>query len=201
MGAVLLRLGRDTDAERLFREAFDLEVRATRDGRFTDPLLQFLLLKGRFEEALKLANEAEKRPLTVARLIGAARATEALIAMKRFDEARRSRKRASEALERLRKEADNPIYQSLPDQYKEDLYDPLEAQFALYGNNPSTGEKVLLQQADGYVGEAGLDGWVTALMRLDQIAGIGRRAGRDQFAGAIEERLHKIDPGYVSRRN
>jgi len=201
MGAVLRRLGRNSDAERLFREAFSLDVRATRDGRFTDPLLQFLLIEGRFEEALKLAHEAEQRPLAVARLVGAVRGAEALIAMKRFDEARKARKRASEALGQLRKEADNPIYRSLPDQYREDLYEPLEAQFALYGNNPSAGEKVLLKQADGFVGEAGLDGWVTALMRLDQIAGIARRAGRQQFAGAIEERLHKIDPGYVGRRN
>jgi tetratricopeptide (TPR) repeat protein len=49
MGSVQLRLGNEREAERLLKEAFDLEVRSLRDGRFTDPWLEYLLLRGRYE--------------------------------------------------------------------------------------------------------------------------------------------------------
>ena len=73
MGAVQLRMGNYEEVGKLFEEAFHLEVRSLRDGRFTDPWLGYLLMRGRFEEALSAALEAETRPLAVARLTGAAR--------------------------------------------------------------------------------------------------------------------------------
>ncbi len=73
MGAVQMRMGNHEEVEKLFEEAFNLEVRSLRDGRFTDPWLGYLLMRGRFEEALSAALKAEQRPLAVARLTRAGR--------------------------------------------------------------------------------------------------------------------------------
>ena len=200
MGSVQLRLGNEREAERLFQEAFSLEVRSLRDGRFTDPWLEYLLLRGRYEEALRAAREAQQRPLALARFIGAARAAEALLALGRTDEARREHEQAKAHLATFQKDvANHPMYGAQPRNWENSLLKPLEAQFALLGPNPTEGEDALLKLADEYSEETGFDGWVTGLFRLEQLAGVAQRLGRNQLAQALLGRIRKIDPSYVSK--
>ena len=198
MGTVHLRLGNETDAERLFREAFHLEVRNLRDGRFTEPWLEYLLLRGRFEEALAAAREAEKRPLALARLIGAARAAEALIALNRIEEAGEALERAKVIFEEFREVTDNVIFGRLASRYEGRLLKALEAQLALFGDNPEEGEAELIRLADGFARSTSFDGWVTGLFRLEQLADIARRAGREKLVEALVERMNRIDPEFNS---
>ena len=200
MGSVQLRLGNEEEAQRLLREAFYLEVRALRDGRFTDPWLEYLLLRERNEEALQAAREAKQRPLALARFIGSARAAEALLALGRPDEARRELEQAKTHLEVFRNDiANHPIYATQPARWESSLLEPLEAQFALLGPNPEEGEAALLRHADGYLGRAGFDGWVTGLFRLEHLAGVAQRAGRPELARELLDRIQQIDPDYVPR--
>lgn len=202
MGSVQLRLGNDAEAERLLKEAFYLEVRSLRDGRFTDPWLEYLLLRGRNEEALRAAREAQQRPLALARFIGSARAAEALLALGRTEEARGEYEQAKTHMATFRKDvANHPMFGNQPRSWEESLLMPLEAQFALVGPNPQEGEAALLTHADGYLDETGFDGWVTGLFRLEQLAGIAQRVGRPQLARALLDRIHRIDPGYVPKLN
>ena len=198
MGTVHLRLGNEGDAERLFREAFHLKVRSLRDGRFTDPWLEYLLLRGRFEEALAAAREAEKRPLALARLIGAVRAAEALIALDRIEDAEMALQRAKVVFEEFRKVTDNIIYGRLASRYDGRLLKVLEAQLALFGDNPEEGEAVLIRLADGFARSTSFDGWVTGLFRLEQLANVARRAGREKLVEALIERMNRIDPEFTS---
>jgi tetratricopeptide (TPR) repeat protein len=200
MGSVQLRLGNDAEAERLLREAFYLEVRSLRDGRFTDPWLEYLLLRGRNEEALRAAREAQQRPLALARFIGSARAAEALLALGRTEEARRDYEQAKTHMATFRSDvANHPMFGNQPRNWEDSLLKPLEAQFALVGPNPQEGEDALLKHADGYLDETGFDGWVTGLFRLEQLAGVAQRAGRPQLARALLERIQQIDPDYVPK--
>jgi len=200
MGSVQLRLGNDAEAERLLKEAFYLEVRSLRDGRFTDPWLEYLLLRGRNEEALRAAREAQHRPLALARFIGSVRAAEALLALNRIEEARREYEQAKTHMATFRSDvANHPMFGAQPRSWEESLLEPLEAQLALVGPNPQEGEAALLKHADGYLGETGFDGWVTGLFRLEQLAGVAQRAGKPQLARALLERIQKIDPEYVPK--
>jgi len=200
MGSVQLRLGNEREAERLLKEAFDLEVRSLRDGRFTDPWLEYLLLRGRSEEALRAARGAQQRPLALARFIGAARAAEALLSLGRADEARRELEQAKTHLATFQKDvANHPMYPAQPRNWENSLLKPLEAQFALLGPNPQEGEDVLLKLADEYSQETGFDGWVTGLFRLEQLAGVAQRLGRNQLARELLSRIQRIDPSYVPK--
>jgi len=202
MGSVQLRLGNDAEAERLLKEAFYLEVRSLRDGRFTDPWLEYLLLRGRNEEALRAAREAQQRPLALARFIGSARAAEALLALGRTEEARREYERAETHMATFRDDvANHPMFGTQPRNWEDSLLKPLEAQFALVGPNPQEGEEALLKHADGYLDATGFDGWVTGLFRLEQLAGMAQRAGRPQLARELLDRIHRIDPDYVPKLN
>jgi tetratricopeptide (TPR) repeat protein len=202
MGSVQLRLGKEVEAERLLKEAFYLEVRSLRDGRFTDPWLEYLLLRGRNEEALRAAREAQQRPLALARFIGSARAAEALLALGRTEDARGEYEKAKTHMATFRNDvANHPMFGTQPRNWEESLLKPLEAQFALVGPNPQEGEDALLKHADGYLDETGFDGWVTGLFRLEQLAGVAQRAGRPQLARALLERIQKIDPGYAPKLN
>ncbi|HWP84325.1 MAG TPA: hypothetical protein VNN17_04005, partial [Terriglobia bacterium] len=199
LGVAHLRLGNEAEAAKYLKEAFDLPVRGVRDGRFTNPWLEYLLMRGRFEEALTAAQEAEKRPLAAARLIGAARAAEALLALNRVAEARQAQRRALAAMEKLQQEADNPVYDYLPANYQLVQLDVLDAEMALAGGDANAAEERLLRFADRLVRETGFDGWATGLFRLEQIAALADRLGRKELVAALVERMKQIDPGFVSR--
>ncbi len=197
MGAVHLRMGNYEEVDKLFEEAFHLEVRSLRDGRFTDPWLGYLLMRGRFEEALTAALEAEKRPLAVARLTGAARAAEALLALGRIAEAREAQKRLQAYFEEFKRDTANPVYERLQNRYQERTVDVVEAQLVLESDHPEEAEAKLIQLADRFAASKTLDGWVTGLFRLEELAGVALRAGRPQLAEALIERMHRIDPDYT----
>ena len=197
MGAVQMRMGNYEEVEKLFEEAFHLEVRSLRDGRFTDPWLGYLLMRGRFEEALNAALEAEQRPLAVARLTGAGRAAEALIALGRIDAAKEAYERMKVYFEEFRRDTANPIYERLQNRYRTRNVEAVEAQLELLGDDPEKGEATLLKLADGFATSKTLDGWVSGLFRLEELVGVAVRAGRQELAEALIERMHRIDPDYT----
>ena len=198
MGAVQMRMGNYEEVEKLFEEAFHLEVRSLRDGRFTDPWLGYLLMRGRFEEALNAALEAEQRPLAVARLTGAGRAAEALIALGRIDAAKAAYERMKVYFEEFRRDTANPIYERLRNRYRTRNVEAVEAQLSLLGDDPEKGEATLLKLADGFATSKTLDGWVSGLFRLEELVGVAVRAGRQELAEALIERMHRIDPDYTT---
>ncbi|MEE2821985.1 MAG: tetratricopeptide repeat protein [Acidobacteriota bacterium] len=197
MGAVQMRMGNYEEAEKLFEEAFHLKVRSLRDGRFADPWLGYLLMRGRFEEALNAALEAEKRPLAIARFIGASRAAEALIALGRVDEAEQAQERMKGYFEQFRLDTNNPIYRNLQARYRERNVEVLEAQFALLGDNPEAGEAILIELADRFVDSKTLDGWVSGLFRIQELAVAAVNAGRQELTETLIERMYRIDPEYT----
>lgn len=197
MGAVQMRMGNYEEVERLFEESFHLEARSLRDGRFTDPWLGYLLMRGRFEEALSAALEAEQRSLAVARLIGAGRAAEALISLGRLDEAKQAHERMKGYFEEFRRDTANPIYERLQNRYQTRNLDVVEAQLALLGDDPEKGEATILKLADGFAASKTLDGWVSGLFRMEELAGVAVRAGRQELARALVERMHRIDSEYT----
>ena len=199
LGVANLRLGNEQVGARYLKEAFDLPVRGVRDGRFTNPWLEYLLLRGRFEEALAAAQQAEKRPLAAARLIGAVRAAEALIGLNRMEDARQAQQRAENELAMLKRDSANPIYDYLPGFYQSTQLDVLEAELGLAGSDPAAAEQQLIAFADRLVGETNFDGWATGLFRLEQLAALADRLGRNELVGALVERMRQIDPGFATR--
>ncbi len=68
----------------------------------------------------------------------------------------------------------------------------------MFGDNPEEGEEVLIRLADGFARSNSFDGWVTGLFRLEQLADVARRAGREKLVKALLERMNRIDPEFTS---
>lgn len=200
-GIVQLRLGNDRAAERLLTEAFHQPVRSLRDGRFVDPWLEFLLVKGRFEEALGAAAEARTRDLTLARFIGTVRGAEALIALGRLEEARAWEREAAKLLQQFREDVKaHPVYQRLPESYRASHLEPLEWQIALVSGDAESAAGRLLDHAKPFARRKSFDGWVSGLIRLQQLVGVASRADRPELARALTDVIREIDPGLASTK-
>ena len=198
LGTVQLRLGNEVEAERLFREAFELEGRGLLAGNYAAPWLEYLLLRGRFEEALAAAKTVEERPFPMARLVGATLRGEALIALGRNDEAKQAHERARTAYDDLQQRAKNTPYEMFASRFVGPFLKTLEGELALRGANPAEGEAMLLQIADGLAASPLLDAWAVGLFHLQRLAADAQRAGRAELATALVERMHKIDPEFTS---
>ena len=199
LGAVQLRLGNEAETERLFQEAFHLRDYGLRSGYYSGPWIEYLLARGRYEEALSAAQEVEKRPSAAAHLIGAALQGEALIALGRMAEAQQAHARAKTAAETYVRDARNTPYESFSFRFTEPFLKTLEGEIALHGDNPAAGEEMLVKIADGFATSPLLDAWAVGLLYLQRVTNHARQAGRVALATALIERARKIDPEFAEK--
>jgi tetratricopeptide (TPR) repeat protein len=194
LGYTYLRLGRFDDAEKAFRRAFDTPVRYPRYGREHATIAEYLLLRGRADEALAAARLTANRS-GAARAAGAAAEGETLLALGRRAEALEAAKRARVALDDAKKIAG---YDAV---WLERLIAPhirqLELEIALTEKASADSEDALRKMADELASNPRFDAWGEGLFRLERIAEQAKRAGRDALAREIQERMRRIDPDYV----
>lgn len=194
LGYVYLRLGRTEDAEKTFRRAFETPIRFPRYGREHATLAEYLLLRGRPEEALAAAR-ALRTQTGGARAAGAAVEGETLLALGRVPEAREAEKRARTAFEEAKKGAG---YEAVwIGRMIEPYLHQLEAELALSEKESTTAENSLRRVADELAGNPRFDAWGEGLFRLERIAEQAKRSGREALARDIQERMRKIDPNYA----
>ena len=198
LGTVQLRLGNEAEAERLFKEAYELKGRGMLADRYAAPWIEHLLLRERFEEALKTAQEVEHRPSPTARLLGAALAGEANLGLDRLADAKKALKRAEAAEPKVIASLKNTPYESFGSSFSRSFINTLSSEIALRGKTPEEGEQQFIAMADALAVNPRLDAWADGLFRLERMARAARRAGRPALAQALVERMHKIDPGFTS---
>jgi tetratricopeptide (TPR) repeat protein len=184
-------MGRTEEAEKAFRRSFGTPIRYRQYGWQHATLAEYLLLRGRTEEALAAARALADRT-TGARATGAAVEGEVLLALGRRDEAAAAAKRARDAYEDARKEAG---YES---RWIERFVGPfirqLDAELAM---SEKSSEQTLLAFADEIAANPRFDAWGEGLFRLERIAEQAKRSGRESIARNIQERMRRIDPEYA----
>lgn len=198
LGTVQLRLGNEAEAERLFKEAFELKGRGMLADRYAAPWIEYLILRGRFEEALKTAQEVEKRSSPVAQLIGAALAGEAYIGLDRLVDAKKALKRAEVTEPKLRTALKNTPYETFGSSFSRAFLNTLSSEIALRGKTPEEGERQFIAMADALAVNPRLDAWADGLFRLERMAQDARSVNRPELVQGLVERMHKIDPGFTS---
>lgn len=193
LGYSYLRLGRFDDAEKAFRRAFDTPIRYPRYGREHATIAEYLLLRGRADEALAAARATASRS-GAARAAGAAVEGETLLALGRRTEAAEASKRARTALDEAKKTAG---YDAV---WLERTIGPhirqVEAEVALAEKASSESEQALRGMADELASNPRFDAWGEGLFRLERIAEQAKRSGHDGLAREIQERMLRIDPSY-----
>jgi tetratricopeptide (TPR) repeat protein len=194
LGYAYLRLGRVEEAEKTFRRAVETPIRYPRFGREHATLAEYLLLRGRPEEALAAAR-ALRNETGAAKAAGAAVEGETLLALNRVPEAREAATRAHAAFEEAKKGAG---YEAAWIQRMISPYlGQLDAELAFTEKESSTAEDSLRKVADELAANPRFDAWGEGLFRLERIAEQAKRSGRAALARDIQERMRRIDPDYV----
>ena len=190
LGYTYLRLGRFADAEKAFRRGYDTPIRYPQYGWQHATLPEYLLLRGRADEALTAARALSGRS-PAARATGAAVEGEVLLALGRRAEAQAAAKRARTAFEEAKKAAG---YEArYIDRFVEPFVRQLEAELA---PSEKTASETLVKFADELASNPRFDAWGEGLFRLERIAEQAKRSGRNELARAIEDRMRRIDPEY-----
>jgi tetratricopeptide (TPR) repeat protein len=186
-----LRLGRVDDAEKTFRRLFDVPIRFPQYGWQHATLPEYLLLRGRPEEALAAARVLSDRT-PAARAAGAAVESETLLALGRTSEAADAAKRARAAFDDAKKRAGHEA--RWIERFVAPFVRQVEAELAM---SEKSSEQTLLAFADEIAANPRFDAWGEGLFRLERIAEQAKRSGRDALARDIYERMRRIDPGYA----
>jgi len=191
LGYTELRLGRPEDAEREFRRAFETPIRYPVYGWQHATLAEYLLLRGRTDEALAAARALVNRN-PAARAAGAAVEGEILLALGRRDEAAQAATRARAEFEEAKK---NAGYEARwIERFVEPFVSQIEAELA---PSEKTADETLLKLADELAANPRFDAWGEGLFRLERIAEQAKRSGRVALARDIHARMRKIDPDYT----
>lgn len=192
LAAVYLHLGENEKAERAFREAYDLQERGPLAGAYGGPYVQYLLLRGRNQEALDAALELQKRPSDVAALVGGALAGEALLGLGRTEEARRQLAATTELKAKVEAKLADTRYARFLPVVSAQYVEILRGRLLLRSDHPEEGDAVMLAIADEVGGNPRLDAWASGVLRVDRGIADAERLGRKDLAAQMKERTKSI---------
>jgi tetratricopeptide (TPR) repeat protein len=180
-------LGQMKLAEAAFRQAFAVPgyTDFLEFNRKTWP--EFLLGRGRFEEASAAALELTKSPWPLAQLAGHTLAGQALLAMNRTNEAQEELSLAERETEHL------PVNLVATSPFPSIL----RAEFLLRDKKMEDGESLLQDIVKMILARPGPDAWSAARFELESIAQLARQNGDWNLAESTAREMIEHDPTYA----
>jgi tetratricopeptide (TPR) repeat protein len=180
-------LGQMKSAEALFRDNFlsPAYTEFLEYNRRAWP--EFLLNRGRYEEALEAAYEMVKSPFPMAKLAGHSLAGQAQLAMDRMDQAKEELTSAEQATEQIPVESVSILpYPS-----------SLRAAILLREKQTEEGEALTKEIEKVIVAAPGPDGWSGAHFELESIAQTARQTGDWELAEFTANEMIRHDPSFA----
>ncbi len=174
-------------AEAAFREAFLLPAHVDLEEFNRRAWPEFLLERGRGQEALAASQELEKCRWAMGRFAGHSLAGRALLALDRIEDARNELALAEQEMEQLPAQ----VIKSLQDTVM------LRAEIMLREKNWDKGNVLMRQVEEQVVAVSGPDAWSEALFQLDSIARIARDIGDWDLAEYTAQKMIRHDPSYA----
>jgi tetratricopeptide (TPR) repeat protein len=180
-------LGQMKAAEKVFREAFTLPVYndVAEFNRREWP--EFLLSRGRYDEALAAAQGLANGQWPMGRFAGHTAAGQALLRLDRLDEAQSELSLAEQELEHV----PSSVAAQLPDAGL------LNAEIMLRQGHAEKSNAVFRDIEKKIRSVPGPDSWSEALFQLDSIASIARAAGAWELAEFTAHQMIEHDPSYA----
>jgi tetratricopeptide (TPR) repeat protein len=180
-------LGQIKSAEAMFRQAFAVPgyTEFLEYNRRAWP--EFLLERGRFQEALEAAGELAKSPSPMARLAGHTLAGQAQLSMDRVNEANDELTSAEQETEKI------PVNAVAVLPYPS----ALRAGILLREKKTQEGEALTMEIEKLFVGAPGPDAWSAARFELEAIAQTARQLGDWELAGFTADEMIRHDPSYA----
>jgi tetratricopeptide (TPR) repeat protein len=180
-------LGQMQSAEKVFREAFALPVYSDVAEFNRREWPEFLLSRGRYEEALSAAQELAGGQWPMGRFAGHTVAGRALLRLNRLDEAQAELSLAEQELEHV----PSSVATQLPDAGL------LNAEILLRQDHTEKSEGLFRGIEKQVRAVPGPDSWSQALFQLDSIASVARAAGDWDLAEFTAQQMIEHDPSYA----
>jgi tetratricopeptide (TPR) repeat protein len=182
--------GQMKTAERLLREAASMPAMTPGQEFSTKEVAEFLLTRGRPDEALKATQALAKGKWPVGRTAGHALAGSALLAMDRLNEAKNELTLAEKELggldsARSGSEAVAPYV------------DQLRGEILLRSGHAVEGVTMLKEWERAMRAVPGPDAWILALFRLESMARVAREVGEWEFAEYTARQMLEHDASYA----
>ncbi len=180
-------LGKAKTAEALLKESFDQPAYTEFLDYNRRAYPEFLLNRGRFEDALAAARHLSASPWPLARLAGHTIAGEAFVGLNRIDDAK-------DELRAAERETD-----SLPPRVVAALPYPisLRANLLLADKQIDEGRRLMVELEKSIVSMPGPDAWCAAEFELESLAEEARRAEDWDLARFMAEEMIKHNPQYA----
>ncbi|HSL23081.1 MAG TPA: tetratricopeptide repeat protein [Vicinamibacterales bacterium] len=185
--------GRLAAAAEVLKRLFDLPKFLPRFDLTRREWIEFLLGRGRTEEALAAAREMQQAPSPGVRSVARTLSGHALLALNRVADAQRELAEAEREVAAVVVRGPLPITPTMLKPY----LDTLRGEILLRTGRGEEGVQ-LLQQVQGRIrGEPGPDNWIMALFRLDAIARVAREAGHWELAEYSARQMLEHDESYA----
>ena len=182
--------GQMKTAERLLREAASMPAMTAGQEFYTKEVVEFLLDRGRTDEALKAAQALTKGKWPMGRAVGHALAGSALLALDRREEAKSELAIAEKDLQSLvgpgsGRDAVAPYV------------DELRGEILLRSGRTVEGVTMLKDWERAVRAVPGPDAWILALFRLESIARVAREVGEWELAEYTARQMMEHDASYA----
>jgi tetratricopeptide (TPR) repeat protein len=186
--------GRMREAEIYIREASQLRPTTAYAAYGKKSLPDFLLARGRTEEALAAATEMQKSPWTLGRLEGHVLAGRDLLALNKVEEARTQLAAAESEIPETRKDFKGVV---TFERFAGEQVDELRGEILLRSADKKAGNDLLRETATGLASRRGADA-LEELYLLEHIAKVARNQQQWELADYCANLMISFDPNYFS---
>lgn len=184
--------GRLGEAEKIFYQIFKLPKYMAYTELWTKEWPEFLLSRGRNQEALEAARTMTKSKWPSSRSVGYVLAGNALLALKRTKEAEAELVKAETELRAITPTGVLYVSQGTVKPY----LDALKGEMLLRSGQHEAGARLLKAVQAQVRAVPGPDAWIQALFRLESIARIAREAGDWELAEYTANQMENHDASY-----
>ena len=184
--------GRLGEAEKLFHQIFKLPKYTAYTELWTKEWPEYLLGRGRNEEALEAARTMTNSKWAAVRSVAHALMGNALLSLKRTDEAKAE---LAKAETELRAVTPLGVLYVAPGTIKPYL-DALTGEMLMRSGQHEEGDRLLKSVQAQIRAVPGPDAWIQALFRLESIARMAREAGNWELAEYTAKQMENHDASY-----
>ena len=182
LGLVELAMSDEQAGAAHLLDAYGIEGRGAFAGFHRAPWIEYLLWKGRFEDALAEAKATEKQAFPMARVIGASLGGEAELAFGNVSEARRALVRALSASKGIGDLQHGNLFESVLPYVARRYTSHLEFLLELTDGDSVAASSLLLEYAEGTMTSRSIDVWAAGRMRVETAAAYAEGLGHSDLA-------------------
>jgi len=192
LGLLEIAVGEERSRAAHLRAAYEIGGRGGYGGFHHGPWIEYLLWKGRFEDALAATRETEAQRFPLAKVIAASLAGEAHLALGDVTAARAAFERATAASEGIGELRRGSALEDLLPWVSWRYTHTLAHLIALSVAPTQETHAALIERADRVVSGSSIDVWAGGRFRIKTLAAHAKRVGQNELAQGLMQRAESF---------